>query len=55
MAKPRDMRELTGADAARMQQRRRSIAIAMALGVLVLLFYAVTMVKVGGHIINRTM
>jgi hypothetical protein len=29
------------------RQRRRSVAIALALGALVLIFYAVSMVKVG--------
>jgi hypothetical protein len=37
--------QLTPEQAAR--QRRRNIAIAVALGALVLIFYAVSMVKVG--------
>ena len=33
--------------------RRRSIAIALALGGLVLLFYAATIVRLGGNVLNR--
>jgi hypothetical protein len=35
------------------RQRSRSIAIALALGALVLLFYLVTMAKLGPQILNR--
>jgi hypothetical protein len=35
------------------RQRNRSIAIALALGVLVLLFYIVTVVKLGPGILTR--
>lgn len=35
--------------------RRRSIAIALTLGALVLLFYAATIVRFGGNIANRPM
>jgi len=44
---------LTPDDAKR--RRSRSIAIAVALGVLVVLFYAVTVVKLGPQILNRPM
>ena len=44
---------LTPDDARR--RRSRSIAIAVALGVLVVLFYAVTVVKLGPQILNRPM
>ena len=37
------------------RRRARSIAIAVALGVLVVLFYAVTLVKLGPQILNRPM
>ena len=45
--------ELTPDDVRR--RRSRSIAIAVALGVLVVLFYAVTVVKLGPQILNRPM
>lgn len=35
------------------RQRARSIAIALSLGVLVLLFYLVTIVKLGPGVLNR--
>jgi hypothetical protein len=44
---------LTHADVRR--RRSRSIAIAVALGALVVLFYAVTVVKLGPQILNRPM
>lgn len=34
----------------RRRQRMRSVAIALALGFLVLLFYAATIVRMGGHV-----
>lgn len=37
------------------RQRMRSIAIAVALGTLVLLFYAATIVRMGGHVMDRAM
>lgn len=40
------------------QQRRRrarSLAIALVLGGLVILFYVVTIVKLGGNVLNRPM
>jgi hypothetical protein len=37
------------------RRRSRSIAIAVALGALVVLFYAVTMAKLGPQILNRPM
>ena len=36
-------------------QRRRSIAIALALAGLVLLFYIATIVRLGGNVFNRAM
>lgn len=38
---------------ARRRQRTRSIAIALALGFLVALFYAATIVRLGGNVMNR--
>ncbi len=35
------------------RRRSRSIAIALALGALVLLFYAVTIAKLGPQVLNR--
>ena len=35
------------------QQRMRSLAIALALGALVLLFYVATIVRLGGNVMNR--
>ncbi len=37
------------------RQRMRSIAIAVALVVMALLFYAATIVRLGGHALNRPM
>jgi hypothetical protein len=36
-------------------RRSRSVALAVVLAVLVLLFYAVTIVKIGPQILNRPM
>jgi hypothetical protein len=44
---------LSEADAKR--RRSRSIAIGLALGFLVLLFYAVTIAKLGPQVLNRPM
>ena len=37
------------------RRRSRSIAIAVALGMLVVLFYAVTLVKLGPQVLHRPM
>ena len=37
------------------RQRMRSLAIALALGALVALFYAATIVRLGGNVFNRPM
>jgi hypothetical protein len=37
------------------RRRMRSIAIALALGALVVLFYAATIVRLGGNVLNRPM
>lgn len=35
------------------RQRMRSIAIALALGAMVAMFYAATIVRMGGNVMNR--
>ncbi len=35
------------------RQRMRSIAIALALGAMVAMFYAATIVRMGGNVVNR--
>ncbi len=40
---------------AKRRQQMRSIALALALGGLVVLFYAATMVRLGGNVVNRAM
>lgn len=35
------------------RRRKRSIALGLALGALVLMFYAITIVKVGPGVLNR--
>ncbi len=37
------------------RRRARSIAIGLALGALVILLWAVTIVKLGGHVADRTL
>ena len=37
------------------RRRQRSIAIAVALGTLVLLFYAITIARLGPQVLNRPM
>ncbi|MEQ1651819.1 MAG: hypothetical protein ABL897_04965 [Hyphomicrobium sp.] len=41
------------AEAAARVARRRSIAIALMLGVMVVLFYAATLVRFGGAMVNK--
>lgn len=42
-------------EAATRQRRMRSIAIALALGGLVMLFYVATIVRLGSNVMNRPM
>lgn len=35
------------------RRRTRSIAIALILGALVVVFYVATLVRLGGHVVNR--
>lgn len=37
------------------RRRMRNIAIAVALGVLVVMFYVATIVRMGGNVLNRPM
>lgn len=53
MSRPSPKVGLTPEEARR--RRSRSIAIAVALGMLVVLFYAVTLVKLGPQILRRPM
>jgi hypothetical protein len=39
----------------RRRRRARSIAIALSLGALVVLFYVVTIIKLGPHVLTRPM
>lgn len=48
-----EVRPLTPAEAAR--RHKRSIAIALALGAWVVLFFVLTIVKLGPQILNRPM
>ena len=47
-----ESKDVLSAEAKR-RQRMRSIAIALALGFLVVLFYAATIVRLGGNVMNR--
>lgn len=40
-------------DEAKRRQKMRSIAIGLALGALVVLFYIATLVRLGGNVFNR--
>lgn len=51
MAEPLPARRLTPAELKR--QRARSIAIGLALGFIVLMFFAVTIAKMGPQVLNR--
>ncbi|WP_180967014.1 hypothetical protein [Cohaesibacter celericrescens] len=42
-------------DEQKKRQRNRSVAIAVTLGLLVVMFYAITIVKMGPDVLNRTM
>jgi hypothetical protein len=52
MSDPKDNGIVLSAEQRR-RQRARSIAIALSLGALVLLFYLVTIVKLGPGVLNR--
>nr|WP_321445459.1 hypothetical protein [uncultured Cohaesibacter sp.] len=42
-------------DEQKKRRHKRSVAIALSLGVLVVMFYAVTLVKMGAEVLNRPM
>ena len=48
-----DDKDKTDRDTAKGASRRRSIAIAFLLGLMVLLFYAATIVRLGGNVMNK--
>lgn len=49
-----DVQEKTSQDAATARrQRLRSLAIALGLGFLVIMFYAATIVRLGGSVLDR--
>lgn len=52
---PRAERDLSSRAERDKRQRMRSIAIAVALVVMAVLFYAATIVRLGGHALNRPM
>ena len=53
--RPDEPEGVTLSDAERQRQRRRSIAIAAMLVGLVVLFYLVTLVRVGGSVAKRAL
>jgi hypothetical protein len=48
-----DQKQQLPDEAAKRMQRKRSIAIALGLGLLVALFYAATIVHLGANVMNR--
>jgi hypothetical protein len=57
-AKPPVLAETEGirlTDAQLRRRRARSIAIGLSLGALVVLFWAVTIVRLGGNVVNRSL
>lgn len=57
-AKPPVLAETQGVrltDAQLRRRRARSIAIGLSLGALVILFWAVTIVRLGGNVANRSL
>lgn len=42
-------------DEQKKRRNKRSVAIAISLGILVVMFYAITLVKMGPEILNRPM
>lgn len=51
----KDIRRVDDEVERRKRQKRRSIAIGLALGGLVLLFYVATLVRLGGNVFNRAL
>lgn len=52
--RPNDDRPIAPTKEQLARRRSRSIAIAVTLGLLVVLFYLVTIVKIGGNILSRS-
>ncbi len=50
-----NMRTMAGLTETKRRERMRNIAIALALGGMVLLFYMATMVRLGPNVFNRSM
>ncbi len=48
-----DDKDKSDQDKAKGASHRRSIAIALLLGLMVLLFYAATIVRLGGNVMNK--
>ncbi|MDX2308931.1 MAG: hypothetical protein NW216_11880 [Hyphomicrobium sp.] len=55
MAGTTDQKPTDSAAEQQKRQRMRSLAIALGLGFLVILFYAATIVRLGGNVLNRSM
>jgi hypothetical protein len=53
MAAPDEDRPIVLTAEEKRRQRARSIAIALALAALVVIFYVVTIVRLGGNVFNR--
>ena len=53
MASPEEQGPIVLTAEEKRRQRTRSIAIALALVALVVIFYLVTIVRLGGHVFNR--
>ncbi|HEX2653095.1 MAG TPA: hypothetical protein VHN11_05535 [Xanthobacteraceae bacterium] len=53
MTEPADEHGITLTDEQKRRRRARSIALGVALGVIVLLFYLVTIVKLGPGVLKR--
>jgi thiol:disulfide interchange protein len=55
MDEPRMQNGIVLTEEQQRRRRARSIAIAVSLGALVVLFYVITIVKVGPHVLTRPM
>jgi predicted nucleic acid-binding Zn ribbon protein len=53
MAAPNHERPIVLTEQEKRRQRSRAIAIALALAALVVIFYLVTIVRLGGNVFNR--
>lgn len=55
MAQPKDPADVVLSPAQKRSRRARNVAIAIAIGALVLIVYALTIAKLGGHVGDRTL